>query len=46
VLSNDKAVLGKRVNSLLGNVIAIGVSAVCIGLGVWYGFLTITGQAG
>ncbi len=46
VLSNDKKVLGSRVNSLLGNVIAFGISAVCIVLGVWYGFLTITGQAG
>lgn len=46
VLSNDKKVLGGRVNSALGNVIAIGISAVCIVLGVWYGFLTITGQAG
>ena len=46
VLSNDKKVLGDRVNSSLGNVIAIGISAVCIVLGVWYGFLTITGQAG
>jgi Mn2+/Fe2+ NRAMP family transporter len=46
VLSNDKKVLGTRVNSLLGNIIAIGISAVCIVLGVWYGFLTISGQAG
>jgi Mn2+/Fe2+ NRAMP family transporter len=46
VLSNDKKVLGARVNSALGNVIAIGISAVCIALGVWYGFLTISGQAG
>jgi NRAMP (natural resistance-associated macrophage protein)-like metal ion transporter len=46
VLSNDKKILGKRVNSLPGNVIAIGISAVCIVLGVWYGFLTITGQTG
>jgi Mn2+/Fe2+ NRAMP family transporter len=45
VLSNDKKVLGSRVNSLMGNFIAIGISAVCIVLGVWYGFLTITGQA-
>jgi Mn2+/Fe2+ NRAMP family transporter len=45
VLSNDKEVLGKRVNSALGNVVAIGISAVCIVLGVWYGFLTITGMA-
>src|SRR5664279_5605039 len=46
VLSNDKKVLGARVNSLLGNVIAIGISAVCIVLGIWYGFLTISGQTG
>lgn len=46
VLSNDKKILGDRVNSLLGNTIAIGISAVCICLGFWYGFLTITGQAG
>ncbi|MGD0476115.1 MAG: divalent metal cation transporter [Candidatus Velthaea sp.] len=46
VLANDKKVLGARVNSALGNVVAIGISVVCIVLGVWYGFLTITGQAG
>ena len=46
VLSNDRKILGDRVNSLLGNVIAIGISAVCIVLGVWYGFLTVSGQAG
>jgi NRAMP (natural resistance-associated macrophage protein)-like metal ion transporter len=46
VLSNDKNVLGPRVNSLVGNVIAVGISAICIVLGVWYGFLTISGQAG
>jgi Mn2+/Fe2+ NRAMP family transporter len=46
VLSNDKQILGKRVNSLLGNVIAVGISVVCVVLGVWYGFLTILGQAG
>jgi hypothetical protein len=34
------------VNSLLGNFVAIGISFVCIVLGVWYGFLTVTGQAG
>ncbi len=46
VLSNDKKILGKRVNSLPGNVIAIGISVVCVVLGVWYGFLTVTGQTG
>jgi Mn2+/Fe2+ NRAMP family transporter len=46
VLSNDKQILGQRVNSALGNTIAIGISVVCVVLGCWYGFLTITGQAG
>jgi Mn2+/Fe2+ NRAMP family transporter len=46
VLSNDKKVLGDRVNSTLGNVVAIGVAVVCVGLGLWMGTLTILGQAG
>ncbi|HEX3465738.1 MAG TPA: divalent metal cation transporter [Candidatus Elarobacter sp.] len=46
VLSNDKKILGARVNSRLGNVVAIGVAVVCVGLGVWMGTLTILGQAG
>jgi NRAMP (natural resistance-associated macrophage protein)-like metal ion transporter len=46
VLSNDKKILGDRVNSRLGNVIAIGVAIVCVGLGVWMGTLTLMGQAG
>jgi NRAMP (natural resistance-associated macrophage protein)-like metal ion transporter len=46
VMSNDKKILGDRTNSLLGNTIAIGISVVCVGLGFWYGFLTVTGQAG
>ena len=45
VMSNDK-ILGDRVNSLLGNVVAIGVAVVCVGLGLWMGALTILGQAG
>jgi len=45
VMANDRTILGDRVNSLLGNVVAGGVSIVCIGLGLWYGFLTLTGQA-
>ena len=46
VLANDKAILGERRNSALGNVVAIGISLVCVTLGLWYGFLTVTGQAG
>ncbi len=46
VLSNDKKVLGDRVNSRLGNVVAIAVGIVCVGLGLWMGTLTLLGQAG
>ncbi len=45
VMANDKRILGARTNSLLGNVVAIGLSAGCIGLGFWYFFLTVTGHA-
>jgi Mn2+/Fe2+ NRAMP family transporter len=46
VLSNDKKILASRVNSLLGNVVAIGISVVCVALGLWYGVLTLMGQTG
>jgi len=46
VLSNDKKILGERRNSLFGNVVAIGVSVVCVALGLWYGTLTLLGQTG
>jgi Mn2+/Fe2+ NRAMP family transporter len=46
VLSNDKKILGDRVNSALGNVIAIGVAVVCVALGGWMAVLTFLGQAG
>jgi Mn2+/Fe2+ NRAMP family transporter len=46
VMANDKRILGDRVNSLLGNVVAIGVGVICVSLGLWFGFLTIIGQAG
>jgi Mn2+/Fe2+ NRAMP family transporter len=46
VLSNDKRILGKRVNSPLGNVVAVGIALVCVGLGLWMGALTLFGQAG
>jgi NRAMP (natural resistance-associated macrophage protein)-like metal ion transporter len=46
VMANDRKILGDRVNSWLGNVVAIGVSLVCVALGVWVAALTFTGQAG
>lgn len=46
VLANDKKVLGSRVNSPLGNLVAVTVAVVCVGLGLWMGALTIAGQAG
>jgi Mn2+/Fe2+ NRAMP family transporter len=46
VMSNDRKILGDRVNSWLGNVIAIGVSVVCVALGAWVAVLTFTGAAG
>ncbi len=44
VMANDEKILGKRRNSMLGNVVAIGISVVCVGLGLWYGALTLLGQ--
>jgi Mn2+/Fe2+ NRAMP family transporter len=46
VMANDRRILGSRVNSVLGNTVAIGVAVVCVVLGVWYGTLTLLGQAG
>jgi Mn2+/Fe2+ NRAMP family transporter len=46
VMANDKRILGDRVNSWLGNLIAFGVSIVCVALGLWLAVLTVTGQAG
>jgi Mn2+/Fe2+ NRAMP family transporter len=46
VLSNDKKILGDRVNSRLGNIVALAVGIVCVGLGLWMGTLTLMGQAG
>jgi Mn2+/Fe2+ NRAMP family transporter len=46
IMVNDKRILGERRNSLLGNVITIGLSAVIVGLGVWMAYMTFTGQAG
>ena len=46
VLANDKKILGDRVNSRLGNAVALGVSIVCVCLGLWYGTLTLLGQTG
>ena len=46
VLSNDKKILGDRVNLRLGNFVALSVGIVCVGLGLWMGTLTLIGQAG
>lgn len=46
VMANDRKILGDRVNSLLGNVIAIGVSCVCVCLGLWMAIVTFSGNAG
>jgi len=45
VMANDRSILGDRVNSWLGNVVAIGVAVVCVTLGLWMGFLTLAGAA-
>ena len=44
VMANDRKILGDRVNSAIGNIVAIGVSVVCVGLGLWYFALTLMGQ--
>ncbi len=46
VMSNDKKILGDRVNSALGNIVVVGVGVICVGLGLWMGTLTILGRAG
>jgi Mn2+/Fe2+ NRAMP family transporter len=46
VMANDKRILGDRVNSPVGNVVAVGVAVVCVGLGLWMGALTLLGRAG
>ncbi|MGH7707839.1 MAG: NRAMP family divalent metal transporter [Vulcanimicrobiaceae bacterium] len=46
ILSNDRKILGDRRNSALGNTVAIGISVVCVALGLWYGTLTVLGMAG
>jgi Mn2+/Fe2+ NRAMP family transporter len=45
-MANDKRILGDRVNSALGNTVAIGMGIICVGLGLWFGTLTLLGQAG
>ena len=44
IMANDKRILGGRVNSVLGNLVAFGVAVVCVVLGLWYGTLTVLGQ--
>ncbi|HEY1729883.1 MAG TPA: divalent metal cation transporter [Candidatus Baltobacteraceae bacterium] len=41
IMANDRKILGDRVNSLLGNVLAIGVTVVCVCLGGWMAILTL-----
>ena len=41
IMANDRRILGDRVNSLLGNVLAIGVTVVCVCLGGWMAILTL-----
>ena len=43
VMANDKKILGDRVNSWIGNVIAFGVSIVCVALGLWLAVVIFTG---
>ncbi len=45
-MANDKRILGDRVNSVLGNTVAIGMGVICVALGLWFGTMTILGQAG
>jgi NRAMP (natural resistance-associated macrophage protein)-like metal ion transporter len=46
VLANDARILGKRKNSFFGNGIAVTVSVICVTLGLWYGFLVLSGVGG
>ncbi len=46
VLVNDKRVIGERRNGLLGNVIAIALSAVIVALGVWMAIATFLHPGG
>jgi Mn2+/Fe2+ NRAMP family transporter len=44
VMANDKKILGDRRNSRLGNFVSVGLSVVCVALGLWYGALTLMGK--
>ena len=44
VMANDKNILGDRRNSRLGNFVSVGLSVVCVALGLWYGALTLMGK--
>jgi Mn2+/Fe2+ NRAMP family transporter len=41
IMANDRKILGDRVNSLVGNILAIGVTVVCVCLGGWMAILTL-----
>ncbi len=44
VMANDRKILGARKNSALGNIVAVGLSVVCVSLGFWYMTLTLMGK--
>ena len=46
IMANDRRILGDRVNSLLGNILAVGVTIVCVTLGFWMLFLTVFKPSG
>ena len=46
VLVNDKRVIGERRNGLLGNVVAVALSAVIVALGVWMAIATFIHPGG
>ncbi len=45
IMSNDRQILGDRVNSWFGNAVAGFVTVACVSLGLWMAYLTYTGQA-
>ena len=44
IMSNDRRILGDRVNSWFGNTVAGIVTVACVSLGLWMAYLTYTGQ--
>jgi Mn2+/Fe2+ NRAMP family transporter len=46
VMANDRRILGERANSWLGNLVAVGLSIVIVGLGIWMACVTFTRGVG